>query len=192
VVLVERIYGCHEHNKLTGKSLSKLLLLACSQRKRVDVEVMRAIDRYDGPSFRLLRRFLRQTLISSVDIEILSAKYGLISTDYPLPYYDCRMTQKQSNILNSQVIADLKDSLHSKAYTNFLIWLGRDYLETISGYEAIIPRGLTVQIATGGIGRKLSILHDWLYDDVPSFQQDKVRVSPKTIVRTELASLRER
>lgn len=140
---------------------------------------MPAIDRYDGPAFRLLRRFFEQSLASSVDVKILSAEYGLISVDYPLPYYDRQITKEQSKILHPKVISSLETVLHSKSYTNLLIWLGRDYLEAIYGYEAVVPKGLTVQLATGGIGRKLSILHDWLYGSSSNFQNGKVPASSK-------------
>jgi hypothetical protein len=158
------------------------LLLACSQRKRLDAGVLPAIDRYDGPAFRLLRRYIKQNSVQSVDAKIISAEYGLISTDYSLPYYDCRITKKQSKILHSQVITGLEIALNSKPYTNLLIWLGRDYLEAIHSYEAIIPEGMTVQLANGGIGRRLSILYDWLYGDLSSLQYKQVPTLPKSTV----------
>jgi hypothetical protein len=38
----------------------RLLIAACSQRKRADEGLLPAIERYDGPVYRVLRRFLRQ------------------------------------------------------------------------------------------------------------------------------------
>ena len=118
-----------------------------------------------------------------IDIKILSAEYGLITIDYPLPYYDRQMTKVQSRILHPKVVSSLEAVLNSKSYTNLLIWLGQDYLEAIYGYEAIVPKGLTVQIATGGIGRKLSILHDWLYRSSSNLKTSKVPASSKDKVR---------
>ena len=154
-------------------------MLACSQRKRLDAGVLPAIDRYDGPAFRLLRRYQRQNSVLCVDVKTLSAKYGLISTDYSLPYYDCRITKEQSEILHRQVIPELETVFSSRTYTNLLICLGKDYLKAIYGYEAIIPQGITVQIAIGGMGRKLSILHDWLYSDLSSLQNPQLSALPK-------------
>jgi hypothetical protein len=37
-----------------------MLILACSRRKRPDEGLLPAIERYDGPAFRVLRRFLRE------------------------------------------------------------------------------------------------------------------------------------
>lgn len=163
-------------------SESRLLVLACSHRKRFDDEPMPAIDRYDGPAFRLLRRFLVQNSVPPPVVRILSAEHGLIPADYPLSYYDRRMIQERAKTLQPQVIAGLKTTLSKKTYTNLLIWLGQDYLEAIYGYEAIIPDTLRVQIATGGIGRKLSILYDWLYGDSSNLRNGKGAYSPRSAV----------
>ncbi|WP_373537310.1 DUF6884 domain-containing protein [Microcoleus sp.] len=72
-------------------NLRHLLILACSQRKRSDTDSLPAIERYDGPTFRLLRRFLRKQPSAPLEIYILSAKFGLIPSDYPIPDYDQKM-----------------------------------------------------------------------------------------------------
>jgi len=158
---------------LTERDLSRLLLLSCSQRKKFNEGLLPAIDRYDGPAYYVLRRYLRQNSTLSVDVRILSAKYGLIPANYYLPYYDRRITKEQSHKLHHQVITELETILSSKSYTNLLICLGRDYLEAIYDYEAIIPDGLSVQVATGGIGRKLSVLYDWLYGDLSNLETNQ-------------------
>lgn len=165
--------------ELTNKDLSRLLLLGCSQRKKLNKGLLPAIERYDGPAYHVLRRYLRQDTSRSVDVRILSAKFGLIPADHSLPYYDCRLTKDQSEKLHPQVIGELQTVLSSKTYTNLLICLGRDYLEVIYGYEAITPNELAVCVATGGIGRKLSILHDWLYGDSSSLRKEQGVVSTK-------------
>lgn len=159
------------------------MLLACSRCKRLDLGVIPAIERYDGPAFRLLRRFLAKNPASSTDIKILSAEYGLISTDYLLPYYDCRITKERAKILHPQVISSLKTILSNKSYVNILILLGQDYLGAVYGYEAIIPNGVTVQLAKGGIGRKLSVLYDWLYGNPSNLRNNQRLASTKSRVR---------
>jgi hypothetical protein len=148
---------------LAESTLSRLLLLNCSQRKKFDEQLLPAIERYDGPAYRVLRRYLNQNLTPSVDVRILSAKYGLISADDYLPYYDYRLTKGQAQKLHYQVITKLETILNRKSYTNLLICLGKEYLEVICDYETIIPDSLSVQVATGGIGKKLSVLYNWLY-----------------------------
>jgi hypothetical protein len=148
---------------LAESTLSRLLLLNCSQRKKFDERLLPAIERYDGPAYHVLRRYLKQNPNPSVDVKILSAKYGLISADDYLPYYDYRLTKGHIHQLHHQVIRELETILNKKSYTNFLICLGKQYLEVIYGYKTILPDSLSVQVATGGIGKKLSVLYNWLY-----------------------------
>ncbi len=140
-----------------------LLILACSQRKRSDAHSLPAIERYDGPTFRLLRRFLRKQPSPPLDIYILSAKFGLIPSDYLIPNYDQRMTKMRSRQLQPEVIAKFEDILSAKSYQKLCICLGRDYFLALDKYDMLIKSGLAVRVATGSLGKKLATLHDWLY-----------------------------
>ena len=42
--------------------VKNLLLISCSQTKRQDAELMPAIERYDGPVYRCLRKLIRDEL----------------------------------------------------------------------------------------------------------------------------------
>jgi hypothetical protein len=147
--------------------LRHLLILACSQRKRLDTESLPAIERYDGPTFRLLRRFLRKQPSAPLEIYILSAKFGLIPSDYLIPNYDQRMTKMRSRQLQPEVIAKFEDILSAKSYQKLCICLGRDYFLALDKYDMLIKSGLAVRIATGSLGKKLATLHDWLYGKPP-------------------------
>ena len=59
----------------------RLLILACSQRKRLDPQPLPVLERYDGPAFRVLRKFLRDSPCEAqrIDISVLSAEFGLLS-----------------------------------------------------------------------------------------------------------------
>lgn len=144
-----------------------LLILACSQRKRLDTESLPAIERYDGPTFRLLRCFLRKQPSAPLEIYILSAKFGLIPSDYQIPNYDQRMTKMRSRQLQPEVIAKFENILNAKPYQQLGICLGRDYFLALDKYDMLIKSGLAVRIATGSLGKKLAILHDWLYGKPP-------------------------
>jgi cytoplasmic iron level regulating protein YaaA (DUF328/UPF0246 family) len=87
----------------------RVLILACSARKKVAESLMPAIERYDGPSFRVLRKFLR-TSTEEVGIWILSAEFGLIPSCEPIPWYDCRMTISRARQLRGPTIKRLQDS----------------------------------------------------------------------------------
>lgn len=140
-----------------------LLIIACSRRKRSEGDLLPAIERYDGPAFRVLRRFLHSQPSAPLDIYVLSAKYGLIPSDELIPDYDQKMTAERSRQLQLEVIAKFEDILNVKSYQKLCLCLGRDYFLALDKYDMLLKSGLAVQIATGSLGKKLTTLHDWLY-----------------------------
>ena len=81
----------------TISSNSRLLILSCSQKKRSSPGSIPALERYDGPAFRVMNKFIRVCSPEAQlpDTYILSAKFGLISADKPIPHYDHRMTPQR-------------------------------------------------------------------------------------------------
>jgi cytoplasmic iron level regulating protein YaaA (DUF328/UPF0246 family) len=84
--------------------MNRLLIVACSARKKRLPELAPAIERYDGPLFRVLRKFLRENLYQAPEILILSAKFGLIGPSELIPEYDCRLTADGAKQLRTTVL----------------------------------------------------------------------------------------
>jgi hypothetical protein len=141
-----------------------LLIIACSQRKRSDPGLLPAIDRYNGPQFQVLRKFLREYPAKAqlLDTYILSAKFGLVAANHLIGDYDLRMTLKQSRELHSQVLPKLKDILHNNHYDELFLNLGHTYLQALIGYEQIVPNSTKVFISQGSQGRRQAELQSWL------------------------------
>jgi hypothetical protein len=156
-----------------------LLVLSCSQRKRPDSNLLPASERYDGPTFRVLRRFLKEQPLAPLDIFILSAKFGFIPHNRPIPNYDLRMTQLRALELQPIVIRELKRISSSQSYEKLFICAGRDYLQALDGYDKLITPDLTVKIAEGGLGQKLADLHNWLYGKPPDRHSSPPVSTPK-------------
>ena len=74
--------------------MKRLVILSCSQRKVQSASLMPAIERYDGPAYLVVRKWMRTIPDARRDHEflILSAEFGLISDSLRIPYYDRRMT----------------------------------------------------------------------------------------------------
>ncbi len=87
----------------------RLLILSCSRRKRLDPGLLSAVERYDGPMFRVLRKFVRECASEAqyLAVFILSAEFGLIPGSKPIPDYDRRMTPHRAAELQPQVLAEL-------------------------------------------------------------------------------------
>jgi hypothetical protein len=76
----------------------KLLVLGCSQTKRDAPGLLPAIDRYDGSSYRVLRKFLRnREWPRNLSIAVLSARYGLVGGFTSIEDYDERMTPRKAS-----------------------------------------------------------------------------------------------
>jgi len=70
-----------------------------------------AIERYDGPPFRVLRRYFREQPEHNVDAFVLSAKWGLIPADQPIPLYEQSMSRERAQALQPMVTRALLDYL---------------------------------------------------------------------------------
>lgn len=139
-----------------------LLIISCSDRKKA-VKVSKAWDCYDGPSFRVLKKIQReQGLPRDLDIRIISAKYGLISPDRPIEYYNMKITKTRAQELHEEIIGNLTNLTARNNYYNVLINLGKNYLLAISGIEKLLPKNSRLVYAQGGIGKKISIMRKWV------------------------------
>lgn len=143
--------------------MRRLLLLSCSERKLPDPGLLPAIKRYDGPIFRVLRRFLRERSVEMLDVYILSARFGLLPSYQAIPYYDECMTRQRARELRPEVLAQLGRIFKMANYQEALVCLGRDYWLALEGYEAVIPRGLDICVAFGPMGRRQAQVHEWLW-----------------------------
>ena len=109
----------------------RMLILACSQRKRSDEGLLPAVERYDGPAFRVLRRFLRGGSSKAPVVLILSAEHGLIPHDLPIAAYDRRMTPARARELRPLVLAELDRMIDSCSSPEILVVAGRQYLPAL-------------------------------------------------------------
>ena len=147
----------------------RLLILSCSQRKRSDETPLPAIERYNGPLFKILRKFVREqpSKAYELDVLILSTKYGLIPDDTLISNYDHRMTHVRAEELRPQILEKLEQKLSGGKYQRLLITMGENYLMALNGYEKLIPDNLQVTISSGSYGRQQVKFYEWLYDNIP-------------------------
>ena len=140
----------------------KLLILGCSRRKLNDKEMLPAINRYDGPHFRILRRFrlahgsiMPQTLV-------LSAFYGLIDIDQKIANYDSVLTKKPTEEWIAMVRSQLALKLRLFRPFEIFIFGGKIYREVLEECLDDLGEKAIRIVPKGGIGQKLSALKHWL------------------------------
>lgn len=145
--------------------MSRLLLLACSSRKRLDPGHLPAIERYDGPAYRVLRRFVRLQPGDAPDVYILSAQFGLIQSDEPIPAYDRRMTARRAQELRSATADQLRSLDPGSRYQDVFLHAGAMYREILTQpLVDMLPQQRLVS-PTGSQGVQLTLLKSWLYQD---------------------------
>ena len=142
----------------------RLLILSCSQRKSPSLAPLPAIERYNGPLFFVLRRFIRECphQAKSLDVYILSAAYGLIPWDFATPLYNRKMNTSRVVELQPQVDTAFSNILQNK-YTSICFVLGKTYLKAFNDLRQLIPVFTESIVAYGPIGKKQAQLKKWLW-----------------------------
>lgn len=141
-----------------------LLLLSCSQRKHSNVALLPAIERYDGGTYRLLRKAQREGRFpTNLDVLILSAKYGLITASTCILDYDQRMNRERAAALKPEVTQELQNIAEQNVYNEIYVELGQNYLYAIEALSNIFDHS-TIVYAQGRIGERLAKLKQWLVD----------------------------
>lgn len=129
-----------------------ILILSCSQHK---IErPARPIEFYNGQSYRIVRKFLKENPDLNIEIYVLSAKYGLIDAMDPdeiLEPYDLKMdpeiASRWKEILERTIDKDRITRANSFFYGSSL-------------YYSVLP--FEIPHSQGKIGEQLHQLKEWL------------------------------
>lgn len=162
-------YTCRARRSSNGtisyrlSETSRLLVMACSATKKADEQLLPAIDRYDGPSYKTVRKWRanHQDQAQQLDILILSAEFGLIEAfATEIPNYDRRMTRDRATELMPSVVTKLVAKLAETSYSSILVHLGSDYAPALG--HGLFPQLMPVICTYGGIGQRNGQLKRWL------------------------------
>lgn len=134
-----------------------LLIIACSARKKHVARAIPAIELYDGPAYRILRKRLNRTS-NKLAIWVLSAKHGLTWADSPIFWYDEHLKNDKLQLVKRDVESFIERNAKPLSFDSIYIWAGKKYLETLP--PSLLTRS-NVKIAKGPIGRKLGQLKSW-------------------------------
>ncbi len=143
--------------------MTRLLIISCSERKEPGTGPLPAIDRYDGPAFRVLRKYLREVKPEALIVLILSAKYGLIVADRRIEDYDCRLTASSAARLRPKVLKVVKNVLDSGEWSSVGVCASKVYHIALDGLSGMVPVGARLDLIEGGQGPRLTNLRAWLY-----------------------------
>lgn len=137
----------------------KLLILGCSKRKR-ELPEAPAIEVYDGPYYRMLRK----AKLKAVDISILSAKYGLIDYKTKISPYERKMTPDIAEGLRNAATSKLLDLLKKNSYSEVVINLGEIYMKALD-FQRLSQYGANYKIFSGDMVKRVHTLKTWINEN---------------------------
>ena len=141
--------------------MKALLIIGCSQRKVSTPKPIPAIDRYDGPTYRILRKYRRENRFPDhIHIRIISAMFAILHENEPICDYDLLMTRERADQIAPLVQSELRGLLSLKPrYEQVFIHLGKNYMQTLDGFHWGL---ISTVAASGGIGQKNAQMKAWI------------------------------
>ena len=160
-------------------SQQNLLILGCSQTKRDYEGLLPAFEAYDGPTYKVLRKFLRKyKWPENLSVGVLSGEHELFGAVKEIKHYDRRMTREAAEAMALRchsVLDRWLEGLNSENGSSgsqvsspdlsISISLGKDYLPALE--PGLAELGAEVKPMEGRIGQKLHLLKKFL-DGLPS------------------------
>lgn len=136
-----------------------LLILGCSSKKNTNLGKAPAFEVYDGPNYRVLRKYLRENgWPPGLMIKIISTKHKIIDATTLIEPYDERLDRKKAEKMRPEIMKNLqKLEVPESVFIN----MGKDYLPAISCITTLFGSDKIVY-ADGGIGQKLHAMKKWL------------------------------
>lgn len=166
----------------------RCLILGCSSAKNEASEPLPAIQRYDGPPFKVLRRYLERDLETGhvLDVFVLSAQYGLVAGQTAIDSYDQRMTDRWALEMHNHVMEKIQNDLLPQNYAEVFLSMGKMYLQVLAGIEDLVSGDTRLIISKGTAGKKLTHLKNWLWrlGDSPVEQKTLGIVANRTTPQT--------
>src|SRR4051794_31078051 len=104
-----------------------LLLMGCSRRKARDLRRGRAWDIYDGATFQVLKKALRdrEGWRDEVTVLIVSARHGVIRADRTIATYDERLTALSVRRNAERFARQLRAAVAGRRFRAVHVSLGR-------------------------------------------------------------------
>ena len=141
-----------------------LLIISCTGAKDKTPGLLPAVMRYKGPLYPTLHKAMRENRFPrSLDILIVSAKYGLLKSDEPIEDYDRKIDDERARELRPSVQKKLEAFLDRKDYDQLFNGLWSDYQAVLEGFDLEQHFENVIPVETNR-GKKMSQLKAWIID----------------------------
>lgn len=154
------------------------LLMACSGTKLATPGGLSALQRYDGPSYRVLKAALRGVLGGRLPMRILSAEFGLLHPATEIPDYDRKLDAARADafLRDARIGREIAHDIARVRPTEIFVMGGALYQRVLRAAlaGAYLPAHVVVQYSHGGIGEQLGQLKRWLHGEAVAAAQEAV------------------
>ena len=141
-----------------------LLIISCSGAKDETPGLLPAVMRYKGPFYPTLHKAMGENRFpKSLDILIISAKYGLLTSEEPIEDYDQKIDPKRARELRPDVQKKLEAFLDAKDYDQLFNGLWSDYQAVLEGFDLERHFDTVIPVETNR-GKKMSQLKAWIIE----------------------------
>jgi hypothetical protein len=154
-----------------------VIISASFKRRRLPNEPIPALERFDGVSFRVLRKYLREGKLKNTDVVIVSPEHGILRSNDTIPYDKPTLSHgtkgsgtwqsapefdnEQARQLRERNLSQLKSLIDRGKYVEIYVNLGRKFLALVDGFEK--STDAPVIYATGkGLGPKAHHMKNWI------------------------------
>lgn len=138
----------------------RLLVISCSKIKRPSANLLPAVERYDGPAFKVYRK--RRPTDSQIQLVILSSKYGFIPGNLLIANYDEIMPRHVDEERMAHYHEQISNLLRGRDFDTAFFCLGDRYRNCLPHLKALPVTVREIVFASGRIGERLRQLKQWL------------------------------
>jgi len=142
--------------------MDRVVVLSCSRRKNPTPSLLPAVERYDGPLFRVLRRHYDGDKTNAPHLLVISGEYGLVRANTPLPLYDRLLTPQRAAELRSLLPSIFRAETEGFSMSEVFVSVSGLYFDAMSDCLKQVPKAVRVVFAEGSIGGRASQLSHWL------------------------------
>ena len=141
-----------------------LLIISCTGAKDKTPGLLPAVMRYKGPLYPTLHKAMRENRFpKSLDILIVSAKYGLLKSCELIECYDQEIDAERARELRPGVQKKLEAFLDGNDYDQLFNGLWSDYQAVLEGFDLEDHFDTVVPVETNR-GKKMAQLRAWIID----------------------------
>ena len=162
-----KLLNLKKKGRLKVISMPKLLILGPSYMRKINPNLLPAIERYDGIYYRIVRKYMDKIKKKRIDIIIITEDLELLQSNSLLPYKSPKGKDWRSLALPKELIEKKQKEIRrkllrlieSKHYDEIFIVLNKHYKKILPDLTPYTSRVIS---DFRGLGHKAQALKEWI------------------------------